>query len=64
MSPFAAVFLTCGHKIKYAELPSEQIPSAIERLYIIHRQNALESVEGTQSLISIKQFLPLLRHHR
>ena len=38
--------------------------SAIERLRIFHRQNALDSVKGTQSLIYIKQLLPLLRQDR
>ena len=51
-------------EIKYAEIPHEQIPSAIERLPIFHRQNALESVKGTQQLIYIKQLLPLLRQDR
>ena len=42
----------------------KKIPSAIERLHIFQRQNALESVKETQSLIYIKQLLPLLRQER
>ena len=51
-------------KIKYAELPPAIARSLMEFVHIFHGQNALESVKGTQSLISIKQLLPLLRQDR